>query len=149
MTSSRTVLDRLQDVLRRRQHEIPAGQGFEGTGAPGLYLEHLLGLRTSNADIPDAGEWEIKFSSGSSLVTLFHKDPYPRGVAVRYMINRWRVFTDGEWFFSVTDVIEAITESPNPRRYWSDLKRKLTSEGASQLYETIVQLKMPGAVAGS
>ena len=60
-----------------------------------------------------------------------------------------RVFTDGEWFFSVTDVIEAITESPNPRRYWSDLKRKLTSEGASQLYETIVQLKMPGAVAGS
>jgi hypothetical protein len=55
-----------------------------------------------------------------------------------------RVFTDGEWFFSITDVIEAITESPNPRRYWSDLKRKLTSEGASQLYETIVQLKMPG-----
>ena len=55
-----------------------------------------------------------------------------------------KVFQDGEWFFSITDVIDVITESPNPRRYWSDLKRKLTNEGASQLYETIVQLKMPG-----
>mgnify|MGYP001579175643 FL=1 len=89
MTSSRAALDRLQDVLRQRQYEIPEEMGFEGTGAPGLYLEHLLGLRTSNVDIPDAGEWEIKFSSGSSLVTLFHKAPYHRGAAVRYMINRW------------------------------------------------------------
>ena len=54
-----------------------------------------------------------------------------------------KAFQNGEWYFSLTDVIEAITESPNPRRYWSDLKRKLTNEGASELYETIVQLKMP------
>ena len=56
-----------------------------------------------------------------------------------------KVFQEGEWYFSLIDVIEAITESPNPGRYWSDLKRKLTSEGASQLYETIVQLKMPSS----
>lgn len=46
-----------------------------------------------------------------------------------------------EWYFSVVDVVEILTESPNPRRYWSDLKSKLQKEG-SQLYANIVQLKM-------
>jgi hypothetical protein len=47
-----------------------------------------------------------------------------------------------EWYFSIIDVIEVLTNTDNPRRYWSDLKRKMKSEG-SQLYEKIVQLKMP------
>lgn len=47
-----------------------------------------------------------------------------------------------KWYFAIIDVIEILTESNNPRRYWSDLKRKLNSEGFSQLYEIIVQLKM-------
>ena len=47
-----------------------------------------------------------------------------------------------EWYFSIVDVIHVLTGSENPRRYWSDLKRKLKSEGATQLYENIVQLKM-------
>ena len=47
-----------------------------------------------------------------------------------------------EWYFSVIDVIEALTDTTNPRRYWSDLKIKLSKEG-SQLYDSIVQLKMP------
>lgn len=46
-----------------------------------------------------------------------------------------------DYFFSVVDVINALTDSKIPKRYWSDLKRKLTEEG-SQLYENIVQLKM-------
>lgn len=46
-----------------------------------------------------------------------------------------------EWYFSVIDVIEILTDSSNPRRYWSDLKSKLAEEG-SQLYAKIVQLKM-------
>lgn len=46
-----------------------------------------------------------------------------------------------EYYFSVVDVIGALTDSNIPKRYWSDLKRKLTEEG-SQLYENIVQLKM-------
>ena len=45
-----------------------------------------------------------------------------------------------KWFFSVIDVIEILTGSSIPKRYWSDLKKKLTKEG-SQLYENIVQLK--------
>lgn len=48
-----------------------------------------------------------------------------------------------EWFFSVIDIIGVLTESKNPRRYWSDLKRKMNDEeGAVQLYENIVQLKL-------
>ena len=46
-----------------------------------------------------------------------------------------------EYFFSVVDVIGALTDSNIPRNYWSDLKRKLRLEG-SQLHENIVQLKM-------
>ena len=42
----------------------------------------------------------------------------------------------------MVDVVEAITDSSIPRRYWSDLKKKLTQEGYSELYEKIVQLKM-------
>ena len=48
-----------------------------------------------------------------------------------------------ELFFSIIDIIGALTESKNPRRYWSDLKRKMNDEeGAVQLYENIVQLKL-------
>lgn len=46
-----------------------------------------------------------------------------------------------EWYFSVVDVVAVLTDSENPRRYWSDLKRRLAKEG-SQLYAEIVQLKM-------
>lgn len=47
-----------------------------------------------------------------------------------------------EWYFSIIDVISVLTDTVNPRRYWSDLKRKLKAEGANELYEKIVQLKM-------
>ena len=57
-----------------------------------------------------------------------------------------KVFHDGEWFLSVVDVVEAMTGSQSPKRYWSDLKRKLAvTEGFSELYEDIVQLKMPSS----
>ena len=47
------------------------------------------------------------------------------------------------WWFSVIDVIQVLTDSNNARRYWSDLKRKLSQEaGSEQPYEKIVQLKM-------
>ena len=46
-----------------------------------------------------------------------------------------------EYYFSVVDVISALTNANIPRNYWSDLKRKLKVEG-SQLHEKIVQLKM-------
>ena len=47
-----------------------------------------------------------------------------------------------KWYFSVIDVIEILTGSSIPKRYWSDLKKKLAAEG-SETYEKIVRLKMP------
>lgn len=46
-----------------------------------------------------------------------------------------------KWYFSVVDIIEALTGTDRPRKYWSDLKAKLNKEG-SQLSEKIGQLKM-------
>ncbi len=46
-----------------------------------------------------------------------------------------------DYFFSVVDVIGALTDSKIPKRYWSDLKIKLIEEG-SELYENIVRLKL-------
>jgi len=49
--------------------------------------------------------------------------------------------TQEEWYFSVIDVVEILSESSIPKRYWSDLKKKMSNEG-SQAYEKIVRLKM-------
>ena len=46
-----------------------------------------------------------------------------------------------KWFISIIDVIEVLTETDRPRKYWSDLKAKLKKEG-SQLSENIGQLKI-------
>lgn len=54
-----------------------------------------------------------------------------------------RTYQEGKWYFSVVDVVFALTGSKNPRRYWSDLKIKLSDEGYDiQLYDFIVQLKL-------
>ncbi len=53
-----------------------------------------------------------------------------------------RLWHVDEWFFSIIDIVEVLTESSIPRRYWSDLKAKLKEEGF-ELYEKIVQLKLP------
>jgi len=45
------------------------------------------------------------------------------------------------WYFSVIDVIAVLAENTRPRKYWSDLKKKLNDEG-SELSEKIGQLKM-------
>lgn len=46
-----------------------------------------------------------------------------------------------EWFFSIVDIIEILTDSDRPRKYWSDLKSKLKMEG-SQLSGEIGRLKI-------
>jgi hypothetical protein len=49
-----------------------------------------------------------------------------------------------KWYFSVVDVVQVLTDSTIPKRYWSDLRRKLEKE-SGQPYEEIVRLKMPAA----
>jgi len=71
--------------------------------------------------------------------------PIPKIAVFKGKKIRKEIFND-EWYFSIVDVVEALTDSSNPRRYWSDLKSKLTEdEGFNQLYEKIVQLKLMSA----
>ena len=57
-----------------------------------------------------------------------------------------KVLHDGEWYFSVVDVVGAVSDSKTPRRYWSELKVKLDKEGFNdELFDNIEQLKMPSA----
>lgn len=68
----------------------------------------------------------------SSKIAIF------KGTQIRKTIHQ------GEWYFSVIDIIAVLTESPNPRRYWSNLKIQLSeNEGFVQLYSKTVQLKLP------
>jgi hypothetical protein len=50
-----------------------------------------------------------------------------------------------DWWFSVTDVVAVLTDSPRPRKYWDDLKRDLAAEGFAEVSAKCLQLKMPAA----
>lgn len=65
---------------------MPIGKSYGGSGAPGRLLEHLLDIVENNMDSPDLKDWEVKFHGGGTLITLFHKDPQPRGVT-RFLVH--------------------------------------------------------------
>ena len=47
-----------------------------------------------------------------------------------------------QWYFSIIDIIEILTESPRPRKYWNALKTKIIAEGFEELSQNMGQLKM-------
>ena len=56
--------------------------------------------------------------------------------------------TKEEWYFSIVDVVKALTEQSTPRgasNYWAKLKERLKSEGASELLTNCQQLKLKAA----
>ena len=56
--------------------------------------------------------------------------------------NIRRIIHKNEWWFSVIDVIEILTDSTRSRKYWSDLKTKLEKEGYAEVSDNIGQLKL-------
>ncbi len=57
--------------------------------------------------------------------------------------NIRKIWHEERWFFSIIDVVEALTDSDRPRKYWNDLKTKLSEEGSQiELSGKIGQLKM-------
>jgi len=56
-----------------------------------------------------------------------------------------KILFKNEWWFSVIDVVEALTKTDRPRKYWNDLKSKLIKEGYIELSEKIGQLKLEAA----
>jgi hypothetical protein len=50
-----------------------------------------------------------------------------------------------QWYFSIIDIVEVLTGSPRPRKYWNALKTKLFAEGFNELSQNLGQLKMQSA----
>ena len=65
-----------------------------------------------------------------------------KSLAVFENKNIRKIWHKEEWWFSIVDVVNALTGSPEPRRYWSDLKIKIVNEIGFELYVIIVQLKL-------
>ncbi len=78
--TDKDLFERLKNLLKAGEYTIDDFGGYRGTGTPGFILEELLGFDPTNKDGPDSGRWEVKFHSGSSPLTLFHKTPEPEGV---------------------------------------------------------------------
>jgi hypothetical protein len=87
-TTKKELFARLIKIASHGPYEMPVKR-YRGTGAPGLFLEDLLGLTTGNKDIPDSIGWELKYyNPKTNLITLFHKEPKPAGI-MRYMVSKF------------------------------------------------------------
>lgn len=84
--SATACFKKITEILQAGVWEFPEDGKYNGAGGPGRLLEDILGIKANNVDSPDLKDWEIKFHSGSSLLTLFHKDPEPRGI-IRVMVH--------------------------------------------------------------
>lgn len=56
-----------------------------------------------------------------------------------------KIIHNNEWWFSIIDIIEVLTGTERPRKYWNDLKKKLVDEGYNELSDEIGQLKLQSA----
>lgn len=91
--SDADIFGRLRDVIARGWLDIPRKYG--GTGAPGMYLEFLLGLEANNSDTPDTGKWELKYHSekGTGRMTLFQLEATPKGY-LEFMVHKFGILRD-------------------------------------------------------
>ena len=53
-----------------------------------------------------------------------------------------KIIHNNEWWLSIIDIVEALTGTKRPRKYWNDLKKKLVKEGYTEVSENIGQLKI-------
>ena len=53
-----------------------------------------------------------------------------------------KVWNNEQWFFSIIDIIEILTDSPTPRKYWDKVKRKLKEEGTNETSPIWRQFKL-------
>lgn len=103
--------------------DMPFGEALERFAA--VTKEELAETQEPGAELVTDGQLEIVAFKGKEIRRKLH---------------------DGEWMFSIVDVIAAITDSDRARKYWSDLKRQLSeNEGFSELSDFIGQLPLPGA----
>lgn len=86
--SKKELYQRLGEIIEKKTYIMPAKR-YAGTGAPGIFLQDLLGINIDNKDIPDSVGFELKFYTPKThLITLFHKEPQPKDV-VSYMVSKY------------------------------------------------------------
>ena len=74
------------------------------------------------------------------------RPPDPQGKMIVFGAKQIRrVFTDGEWFFSVVDIVGALTDSDAPSKYWTAMKRREEAASGVQLSTFCRQLKLTSA----
>lgn len=150
-------------------HDLPQ----TGTGAAGNYLEQILGMEITNHDGPDAGQWELKFSSGTAPLTLFHLTPQPRG-CVKELIRRFgwigkngkpsfrhTIWGQSDKGFSVVYENETVwvkhPDMPDPAPHWAEddllnsvgskLRRLLLVSGKTRKRDGVTQANYKTATA--
>ena len=103
--------------------DMPFGEALARFGA--VTKEELAETAEPGTELVENGQLEIVAFKGKEIRRSLH---------------------DGEWMFSIVDVIGAITDSDRPSGYWTDLKSKmLKNEGFDELYDNIGKLPMPSA----
>lgn len=103
--------------------DMPFEEALERFGS--ATKEQLEEAREPAKEIVPEGEYEISLFKKREIRKVLH---------------------NGEWMFSVVDVIAALTDSDRPSGYWNDLKQKLAkNEGFDELYDNIGKLPLPGA----
>ena len=91
--NKKELVAELQEIISSGVFDIT--QKHKGTGAPGTFLEELLGFDATNKDIPDIEGWEIKFvSPGTGLISLFSKEPLDKGI-IEKLVDKYGIKTDG------------------------------------------------------
>ncbi len=84
------LFERIRAVIEHGPYDMPEGKRYNGTGAPGLFMEDLLGATAGSKDLPDAIGWELKWHTDkTNLITLFHKEATGPQHIMRYMVKRY------------------------------------------------------------
>jgi len=56
-----------------------------------------------------------------------------------------KILVGSEWWFSVVDIIGALTDSAKPSIYWTAMKKRVKSEDGIELFTICKQLKLPSS----
>lgn len=78
--SSTAVFSEIKRVIKLGWIDVPDKKSYRGTGTQGRLIEDLLEIKENNNDSPDLKDWEVKTHQGGTLITLFHKEPEPKGI---------------------------------------------------------------------
>ena len=88
--TQRQLFERIRTVIAHGWYDLPKGSPYGGTGAPGRFLEDLLGLTSGSVDMPDAVGWELKwYTARTHLTTLFHKEANGPEAIMRDMVKNY------------------------------------------------------------